>query len=196
MSNEARINLVARVAQSPSAQGMATSPNPPISILALAAASYGLRPSEDATIPTGFDPVAVALFEAIVEGAYLVASADGVFDEGERRAFERVVVAACGGQVPQDRIEALVSDLADQLQEDGADRRIAAVAKAVNKKEHAHEVLRIAALLAAATNDVSEIERDVLLKLAQGCGLDVKDVDLALAEVRETLQALQSRALI
>ena len=194
MSNEARISLVARVAQLPTAQGMAPSANPPISILALAAASYGLRPSEDATVPTGFDPVAVALFEAIVEGAYLVASADGVFDEGERRTFERVVVAACGGQVPQDRIQALVSDLADQLREDGADQRIAAVAKAVSKKEHAQEVLRIAALLAAATNDVSEIERDVLLKLARGCGLEEKDVDLALAEVRKTLQALHGRA--
>ncbi len=188
MSNEARINLLARVAQSPSAQGMAPSPDNPISILMLAAASYGLRPSEDATVPTGFDPVAVALFEAIVEGAYLVANADGVFDEGERRTFERVVVAACGDQVARNQIEALVSDLADQLREDGADQRIAAVVKAVSKKEHAHEVLRIAALLAAATNDVSEIERDVLLRLAQGCGLEVKDVDLALAEVRRTLE--------
>jgi tellurite resistance protein len=185
MSNEARINLLARVAQSPSAQGMALSPDKPISILMLAAASYGLRPSEDATVPTGFDPVAVALFEAIVEGAYLVANADGVFDEGERRTFERVVVAACGDRVARNQIEALVSD---QLREEGADQRIAAVAKAVSKKEHAHEVLRIAALLAAATNDVSEIERDVLLQLAQGCGLGRKDVDLALAEVRRTLE--------
>ena len=189
MSNEARINLLARVAQSPSAQGMPLSMENPASILALAAASYGLRPSEDATVPTGFDPVAVALFEAIVEGAYLVANADGVFDEGERRTFERVVVAACGGQVARDQIEALVGDLADQLREDGAERRIAAVSKAVTKKEHAHEVLRIAALLAAATDEVSPVERDVLLKLARGCGLGKSDVDAALEEVRKTLEA-------
>jgi tellurite resistance protein len=188
MSNEARINLLARVARSPSAQGIAFSPDHPLSILALAAASYGLRPSADATVPTGFDPVAVALFEAIVEGAYLVANADGVFDGGERRTFERVVVAACGDQVARGQIEALVADLADQLEEDGATLRIAAVTKAVTKKEHAHEVLRIAALLAAATNDVSPTERVVLLELARGCGLDESDVDAALEEVRKTLQ--------
>ena len=52
------------------------------------------RPSDEATVPTGFDPVAVALFEAIVEGAFLVAFADGVFDDEERKTFERVVAPA------------------------------------------------------------------------------------------------------
>ena len=116
-------------------------PAHPVSILSLAAASYGARPSEDATVPTGFDPVAVALFEAIVEGAYLVANADGVFDEGERRAFEHVVVAACGGTVPAQQVASLVSDLRDQLDEDGMDRRIKMVARTITKRDHALELV-------------------------------------------------------
>src|SRR5580692_10954414 len=150
MQNEARINLLARVARSAPPMAAAGEPGHSGSILCLAAASYGSRPSGDATVPTGFDPVAVALFEAIVEGAYLVANADGVFDDEERRTFERVVVAACGGTVAPQQVGALVSDLRDQLEEDGIDRRIEMLAGTVTKKDHALEILRIAGLLAQA----------------------------------------------
>ena len=189
MDNDVRINVLARVARSASAPGRPIDPARPVSILSLAAASYGARPSEDATVPTGFDPLAVALFEAIVEGAYLVANADGVFDDAERHTFERVVVAACGGTVAPQQIAALVGDLADQLEEDGMDKRIAALSRTVTKREHAHEVLRIAALLAQSSEDVSDVERDVLAKIAKQCRLDPGDVDLALREVNEALSA-------
>jgi tellurite resistance protein len=187
MEDEHRIDLLARVARSASQAGKPVDPSNPVSILSLAAASYGARPSEDATVPTGFDPLAVALFEAIVEGAYLVATADGVFDEAERKVFERVVLAACGGTVPPPHISSLVSDLRDQLAEDGLDRRIAALARTAAKPEHAHEVLRIAALLAQASQDVSQVERDVLVKIAKECGLDAGAVDEALADVKRAL---------
>ena len=187
MEDEHRIDLLARLARSASPQGKAVDPAQPVSILSLAAASYGARPSEDATVPTGFDPLAVALFEAIVEGAYLVATADGVFDEAERKIFERVVLAACSGTVPPQHISSLVSDLGDQLAEDGLDRRIAAVARTATKREHADEVLRIAALLAQASEDVSQVERDVLVKIAKQCNLAPGAVDEALADVKKAL---------
>ncbi|HLK36998.1 MAG TPA: tellurite resistance TerB family protein [Polyangiaceae bacterium] len=187
MENEARINILARLAQAIPASVEVAGAGRPQSILSVAAASYGSRPSEDATVPTGFDPVAVALFEAIVEGAYLVANADGVFDEDERRAFERVVVAACGGTVAPQPIAALVGDLRDQLREDGLDRRVEMVARSVTKKDHAREILRVAALLAQVSNDVSDVERDVLMKLARRCALDAGEVDVALAEAKKAL---------
>jgi tellurite resistance protein len=190
MPNDARIHLVARVARS--AFAPVEDPNRPVSILSLAAASYGSRPSGDATVPTGFDPVAVALFEAIVEGAYVVANADGVFDAAERQAFERVVLTACGGTVPPQHIASLVSHLADQLKADGIDARIASIAKACLKKDHAREILRIATLLAQTSDDVSVIERHVLGKLAHQCGLDDAEVEAALADVRRALSAAES----
>jgi tellurite resistance protein len=186
MQNEARINLLARVARSAPALA-SVEPGPSGSILSLAAASYGSRPSGDATVPTGFDPLAVALFEAIVEGAYVVANADGVFDDEERRMFERVVIAACGETVAPQQIAALVADLGDQLEEDGADRRIEVIARSVTKKEHAREILRVAALLAFVSDDVSPVEREVLAKLAQQCGIDMREVETALAEARDAV---------
>ena len=189
MDNQPRLNLLARLVRSSPAPAGRAHANKAASILSLAATSYSAQPSEDATVPTGFDPQAVALFEAIVEGAYLVANADGVFDGEERKAFERVVVEACGGTVVQRQIAALLADLGDQLREDGLDRRIEALGATVTKKEHALEVLRVAALLAQTSDDVSAVERDVLGKLAAKCGLGAEAVDQALEDVREAISS-------
>jgi tellurite resistance protein len=181
-----RINLLAKVARTPhSPTERATSSDR--SILTLAAASYGSRPTDESTVPTGFDPFAAALFESIVEGAYLVATADGVFDDEERRTFERIVTAACGGTVPQSHVADLVADLADQLGEDGVDRRIERLAEGVQREEQAVEVLRIAALIAQVSDDVSEVERNVLGKIATACRLDDGAVERALDEVKASL---------
>lgn len=189
MPDDARINLLGRVARSAASAvtSAATDSVKPLSILSLAATAYGSRPSEDATVPTGFDPMAIVLFEAIVEGAFLVANADGVFDAEERRVFEMVVVAACGGAVSSQQIKALVGDLADQLDEDGLDRRIETVCNVVSKREHALEVLRIAALLALSSEDVSAVERQTLEKLVARWQLGPGAVDAALADVKSAL---------
>jgi tellurite resistance protein len=187
MEKDFRINLLARMARSASDPSRPVDPSAPISILSVTAASYGARPSEDATCPTGFDPLAVALFEAIVEGAFLVANADGVFDAEERRTFERVVLVACSGAVAPQQITALMSDLGDQLGEDGLDRRVEALALRVTRREHALEVLRIAALLAQASDEVSPHERAVLTKIAKACGLETNEVDTALTDVKKAI---------
>jgi tellurite resistance protein len=185
--NRFRLPLLARAARSAGSTTPAVDPAAPLSILSLAAASYGARPSEDMTIPTGFDPAAVVLFEAIIEGAYLVANADDVFDDEERRAFERVVVEACDGTVSSQQIASLVDDLDSQLRNEGIDRRIESLASSVSKKEHAQEVLRVAALVAQASEGASAIERTVLSKLAARCGLPSGDVDAALAGAKNAL---------
>jgi tellurite resistance protein len=187
MENEARMELLARVARSVPRGDVVGEAGASTSILSLAAASYGSRPSGDATVPTGFDPGAVALFEALVEGAFLVATADGELDDQERRAFERVVTVSCGGMVDSRQIASLVSDLGDQLAEDGLERRVDAIAQSVTRTEHAREVLRVAALLAHASGDVSPVERDVLSRLGARCGLADGEVDAALASARTAL---------
>lgn len=184
METDDRINLLARVARSPGAvKGTSGS----ASILTLAAASYGAKVSDDSTVPTGFDPNAARLFEALVEGAYLVASADGVVDESERETFERVVVAASGGVVTEAQVVALVGDLADELAEDGLDKRVQAIGERASTRPQAEEVLRIAALLAQVSDDVSDVERNVLVKLAAACRLGPADVDAAMADVKKAL---------
>lgn len=159
------------------------------SILTVAAASYGSRSQDDeVTQPTGFDPEAAALFEAVVEGAFLVAHADDEFDAKERSAFQHVVLSACRGKVLERQVVALLADLEDQLREDGLDKRCRMVARAISKPEQAREVLRISALIAQVSGGVSDVEKRVLEKLAEEFQLDRSALDLALAEAEKVLE--------
>lgn len=185
MLSDDKINLLARVARTSQVPGPAALGDR--SILTLAAASYGSRPTDESTIPTGFDPVAAALFESIIESAYLVATADGVFDDDERAIFERIITTACGGTVPQKHVADLVADFDDQLGEDGIDLRLQRISEGLKRPEHAREALRIAALIAQASEDVSAVERSVLERLARACKLASADVDAAFADVKAAL---------
>jgi tellurite resistance protein len=180
-------NIIGKVAQALSRAPARSQRGIKESILVAAATSYGAKSPDDLTQPTGFDPEAARLFEAIVESAYLVANADGEFDETERQAFEHVVVAACEGKVAQGQIAALLQDLGDQLVEDGADKRVQMVTRGITRSEHAHEVLRVAALLAHVSGGVSPAERTLVEKLAKGLGLDTAATDAALSEVSKAL---------
>jgi tellurite resistance protein len=157
------------------------------SILAASAVAYGSLPQDDATQPTGFDPDAAALFEAVVESAFLVANADGDFDETEQRAFQHVVLTACNGRVAEKQVNALLADLHDLLQEDGMDKRIRMVARHVRRVDHANEVLRVAALIAAVSSGVSVVEREVMSRLAGELKLDQDALVSAIEEAERAL---------
>ena len=157
------------------------------SILVAAAGSYGAQSPDDLTQPTGFDPEAARLFEGIVEAAYLVAHADGEFDDSERTAFEHVVLSACGGRVTDRQVHALLEDLADQLGEDGVDKRVEMATRGIVRQDHAREVVRVAALLAHVSGGVSSAERAVVDKLAKALGLDPTATEAALSEVSSAL---------
>jgi tellurite resistance protein len=151
------------------------------SILTQAAASYARKPvGAESTIPTGFDPRAAAIFEAVVEASFLVANADGVFDETERQTFEQVVHQACQNTVQRADVAALVSDLLEQLEEDGLAHRIHMVSAIVSHHEHKLEVLRIAALMAQISGGVDQSELHVMQQLAGGFGLEAGSVQQAL----------------
>jgi tellurite resistance protein len=158
------------------------------SVLVVAAMSYGARPSDqDATVPTGFDPQAAALFESVVEAAFLVASADGHFDDDERRAFEMVVHRSCGRGVTERQIQALLSDLAELYEEDGLEHRLSMVGRLVTDDSHRREVLRVATLLASVSGGVDAAERHVLDRLAATFGMAGSAVDDALRDVTSAL---------
>src|SRR5215470_7648414 len=111
-------HLLEKVARGLSEPWAATEQGALGSILRMAAGVYSSRPVHDeVTVPTGFDPQAAALFEAIVEAAYVVATADAILDDSEREA--------CGGVVDEKHLYDLLCDLRDQLEEDGLDKRIA-----------------------------------------------------------------------
>ena len=58
------------------------------------------------------------------------------------------------------------NDMIEVLIEDGLDKRVQFLGRTISKPEHQREVLRIAGLLAHVSDGVSDVERDVLTKLA------------------------------
>ncbi len=165
-------SLLERVVSSMATGGGSPSGKQQKSILSQAAASFARRPSAaEQTIPTGFDPVAATLFESVVEAAFLVATADGEFDQAERNIFETVVHESCQNTIQRSEVTELVSDLMDQLHEDGLDKRIRMVGIIVQSDEHKIEVLRIAALMAHVSGGVHHTERTVMEKLCAQFGL-------------------------
>ena len=184
-------SILDRVARGISRPGGSAPTGVATSILTQAAKAYGARPIfDEATVPTGFDPAAAALFEATIEAAFLVANSDGVFDDDERAAFESVVTSACNGQVQTTQLSALLADLSEQLVDDGIEKRTRMVARTITRHDHQLEVLRIAALMAHISGGVSDPERAVLDHLARGFDLDAASIDEALREAEAALRAV------
>lgn len=185
-------SLLERVARSISQPGSGAPSGVRTSILKQAAASYGSRPIlDEATVPTGFDPQAAVLFEAVVEAAFLIAACDGVFDDEERIAFESVVAEACDNIVQMPVLDALVADLREQLAEDGIEKRARNVARAIYRRDHQVEVLRIGALMAHMGGGISQPERDVLELFAKGFDLPSGAVDHAIEQAKVALGATE-----
>jgi tellurite resistance protein len=159
------------------------------SILSQAATSYAKRPvGAEETIPTGFDPRAAVLFEAVVEAAFLVANSDGEFDAAERHTFETVVSQACQNSLKPAELHALVTDLCHLLDTQGIEKRVARVCAAVESQEHKLEVLRIGALMAHISGGVQAAERAVLDQLASGLDLGADAVQVALDQAQQALR--------
>jgi tellurite resistance protein len=172
-------NTLDRVARAIARPGVGAPSDAVTTILAQAAA-YGGNPGvSTATAPSDF--------EATVEAAFLVANADGLFDDGERRAFQYVVLQACNHVVQDELIQKLLSELSKRLAADGIEKRARAVASSVSRRDQQLEVLRTAALMAEISGGVSTPERDVLESLARDFLLDSSAVDQAVAEAEAAL---------
>jgi tellurite resistance protein len=151
-----------------------------VSTILAQAAAYCANPGAGtATAPSDF--------EATVEAAFLVANADGLFDDGERRAFEHVVLQACNHVVQDELIQSLLSELSKRLAADGIEKRAGAVARSLTRRDQQLEVLRTAALMAEISGGVATAERDVLESLARDWSLDSSAVDQAVADANAAL---------
>ena len=133
------------------------------------------------------DPYFVDLNEELSDKGFLVANADKDFDDTEQAAFQHIVVSACAGAVAERQVSALLADLHDQLDEDGMDKRIQMVARAIVREDHAREVLRVSSLLAHVSGGVSPVEREVLDKLASEFKLTPAAVEQAIEEAAHAL---------
>lgn len=161
------------------------------SILAQAARLAQSAPiGDEATAPSGFDPAAAALFEGTVESAYLVATSDGPLSSTEDAVLRAIIGIGCDGKVSAEQIEALFGELASAQQRESEDERVAHIAQMITHRDHQHEVLRIAAIMARASGGIRPGERALLERIAQRFALGPAAVDAAIAEACDALGAV------
>ena len=67
-------------------------------------------------------------------------------------------------------------------------KRLRMVARTIATAEHAREVLRVAALIAHISEGVSDVEREVMVKLAHEFQLGPEVVDEAIVQVEAALR--------
>ena len=61
------------------------------------------------------------------------------------------------------------------------------VGRTVQRPDHQHEVLRMAALLASISGGVADVEREVLVRLAKEFSLPAESVMIVFDEVHQAL---------
>lgn len=120
--------------------------------------------------------------EAAINGAFVIAAADGSASEQEYDALlDRLEIL---GGIDRDAIDEKFTAVSSELEANGFEPRIARIAELVRDTSDANAVFMLALAIALADDDVSAEEREVATQLADGIGLAGVDIDAAIAEIR------------
>lgn len=109
---------------------------------------------------------------AVVELMYLAASADGEFSEEERAHFQRSVESLTDRKIAGDRFDALIAEIDGRVKDQGRDKRIAEL-REILASHDLHKVgLAMAIQVMAADGIMRTSERELIIDLADGLGID------------------------
>jgi tellurite resistance protein len=123
-----------------------------------------------------------SFLEAAINGAFVIAAADGSASEQEYDALlDRLEIL---GGIDRDAIDEKFTEVSNELEASGFEPRIARIAELVRDKTDASAVFMLALAIALADDDVSTEEREVATQLADGIGLAGVDIDALIAEIR------------
>jgi tellurite resistance protein len=111
------------------------------------------------------------VFRAAVEAGYLVASADGSFDDTERATLIRAIEILSVGAVIEWEVETLIEECEARAKKEGSAKRARAVGVELKKLGSAEAGLLLAAAVARATKKVDKTEADVLRTVGAGAGI-------------------------
>ena len=111
------------------------------------------------------------VFRAAVEAGYLVAAADGNFDETERETLTKAIEILSVGAVIEWEVETLLDECEARSEKEGAAKRAKAVGEELAKLGGAEPGLLLAAAVARATKKIDKKEAETLKALGAAAGL-------------------------
>jgi tellurite resistance protein len=132
-------------------------------------------------------------FKAMLEIAYLAAAADGL-GEGEARAISELIQTTTSNAVGADALDKLFGEFAAQLEADGLEARLDAVADSFDDFMACDEALGFASLVAISDGKLGGEEASVLLAVGMRFEFTLDEVQAILDTVTVTLQMALERA--
>jgi tellurite resistance protein len=128
----------------------------------------------------------VAVRDAFVETAFLIAAVDGEVSALELGQFGGAIDAAFGDGNDLDAT-AMLTQMSKRLEGEGWDKRMKAVARALEGSDHAETAYRIAVGVAFVDDSVAHAEAAALEALGRALGLSDDRAHAIMGEVRNEL---------
>ncbi len=135
------------------------------------------------------DPVSAARVMAVIEGAWLVAQADGRFDRAERKAIDAVIHRLSGDAIWTDDVDTMFETFEARLAREGHEARCDSVGRALRRMNVSEEGVYLAAGIACVSNELSAVELGALERIAASAGLGFPDVAVMVSAIRADLAA-------
>jgi tellurite resistance protein len=116
------------------------------------------------------------LFHTAIEAGYLVARADGDVDATELDVLAKAVERLSAGAVIEWHTDGILAECKRLADDEGLERRAAAVGAALKQLGQAEAGLFVAALVARATKGVDRSEAELLKTIGRNAGLTTDEV--------------------
>jgi tellurite resistance protein len=166
-------------------------PRPPSDVAERARALFARKAENDERLGALQRPGAAAsadeFLAALVEGAFLVAAADGELDPEEASTLAETIAHVTGSPLGPEEFMALIDRFAEARERDGMRARFAAIASSLPDDAARREVVAFATLVGLCDLRLAPAERAMLAELARSLGLAAGASD---ALVNETQGAL------
>lgn len=135
-----------------------------------------LSPAIEACIAARMSDVSGVLegpqLEALVELLYLAASADGEFTDDERQLFVDKVRVLTGERLKPRDLSDIISRVEGHVARDGRPQRITTVRDRLETPGARQAALHMAIDMTMADNVLRTSEREVILEIAEGLGIE------------------------
>lgn len=124
------------------------------------------------------------LFNATVEAAFLVATADGHIDEEELTLLKAAVLALSEDLITRSEIDDLIEDFVELRSREGASARATAVGQMLKEQRGAAPGVKLASALAYVSGGLDYRELHVLEQVAEAAGLTADALQLITLDMR------------
>jgi uncharacterized tellurite resistance protein B-like protein len=134
----------------------------------------------------------LAEYGPLCEAMYLMMSADGRISNEEREVLKGALRNLSGDAIRTAHMESMLDDAGKKVQDEGRDKRMAAVISDLHEDRARAEVAFVlAAAIAFADNAIADEENETLNSLAEGLGIDEARANELLDAVEKDLSSQQ-----